>query len=132
MRDDANKTELFTFLAKPTSHLVTIKQIVTTTGSEVVCIPPQDTSHIALCNHEEADTRMILHMADTVNKDFKRILLSTVDTDVVVLSVAAATKLYVHMEELWIAFGTGRYIPVHDIVKTIGHRSLNILCLHRM
>ena len=45
------------------------------------------------------------------------------DTDVVVLSVAAATKLCV--EELWIAFGVGkkfRYIPVHEIVKVIGPR----------
>ena len=73
----------------------------------VVCIPPQDTSHLAPCDHEEADTRMILHMADAVNKGFKRILLRTEDTDVVVLSVAAATKLHVHIEELWIAFGKG-------------------------
>jgi len=48
-----------------------------------------------------------------------------VDTDVVVLSVAAATKLCV--EELWIAFGVGknfRYIPVREIVKAIGPRNL--------
>jgi len=128
LRDDANKTELFTFLAKHISHMVTVKQIITTTGSGVVCIPPQDTSHLAPCDHEEADTRMILHMADAVNKGFKKILLRTVDTDVVVLSVAATAKLCI--EELWIAFGTGRkfrYIPVHEMAKAIGPRKSQAL-----
>lgn len=73
--------------------MVTSKQIVTTNGSEVVCSPPQDTSLLAPCNHEEADTRMIFHLADAVSKGFQKILLCTVDTDVVVLSVAAAAKL---------------------------------------
>jgi len=63
-----------------------------TTGSGLVCISPQDTSHLAPCDHEEVDTRMILHIADAVNKGFKKILLHTVDTDVVVLSVEAASK----------------------------------------
>ena len=90
--------------------------MITTTGSEVVCIPPHDTSHLAPCDHKEADTRMILHMADAVNKGFKRIVLHTVDTDVAVLSVAAAaaaTKLHVHIEELWIAFGTGKILDTY-------------------
>jgi len=35
--------------------------------------PPQDTNYLAPCDHEEADTRMILHLADAVNKVFKKI-----------------------------------------------------------
>jgi len=73
--------------------MVTIKQIITTNGSDVICIPPQATNYLAPCDHEEADTRMILHLADAVNKGLKKISICTVDTDVVVLSVAAATKL---------------------------------------
>ena len=110
MCNDASKTELFTFLTKPISHLVTIKQIVTTTGSEIMCTPPQDTSHLAPCDHEEADTRMILYMADAVNNC---ILLRTVDTDVVVLSVAAATKLHVHIEEFWIALEQEKFLDTY-------------------
>ena len=71
LRDDVNKTELFDFLVKHIQRLVTSKQIVTTNGSEVVCSPPQDTSFLAPCNHEEADTRMILHLADAVSKGFE-------------------------------------------------------------
>jgi len=49
--------------------------------------------------HEEVDTRIILHPADAVSKGFQKILLHTVDTDVVVLAVAAATRL--DIQELW-------------------------------
>ena len=67
LREEDNKTELFAFLVEHIRHiLVPDKQVVTTNRSEVVCIPPRDTSHLAPCNHEEADTRMILHLADVV------------------------------------------------------------------
>lgn len=120
LRDSANKTELFTFLVKHIKLLVTSKQLISTNGLEVVCIPPRGTSHLAPCNHEEADTRMILHLADAVNEGFHKILLRTVDSDVVVLCVAAAAKIDV---ELWVAFGMGkhfRYIPAHEIAASLG------------
>ena len=40
------------------------------------------------CDHEEADTQMILHLADVVNEGSQEILLRTVDTNVVFDSVA--------------------------------------------
>ncbi len=90
LRDDSNKKELFAFLVKHLKHLATSKQLVTTHGSDVICIPPQDTSHLAPCDHEEADTRIILHLVDAVYKGFHKFLLCTVDTDIVVLSVASS------------------------------------------
>lgn len=50
----------------------------------------------------------------------KTILIRTVDTDVVVLAIAFARKLEV--EELWVAFGTGkhlRYLPIHKIASSL-------------
>ena len=43
--------------------------------------------------HEEVDTRMILHLADAVSKGFQKILLHTVDTDVVGLSSCSSNKV---------------------------------------
>ncbi len=97
-----DKTELFAFFVNYTSHLKTDKQVVTTNGTDVLCIPPWDTSRLAPCEHEEADTRMLLHLADAVNKGFRTILLRTEDTDVVVLAVVAAAKLDV--PEVWVAW----------------------------
>ena len=49
---------------------------------------------------------MILHLADAVNDGFHKILLCTVDTDIVILAVAAAAAK-MNKQELWIAFGDG-------------------------
>ena len=55
-------------------------------GEEIVSIPQ---GHIInTCNHEEADTRIIVHVRDAVQKGAKHISVRTVDTDVVVLLVS--------------------------------------------
>ena len=73
--------------------MVAIKQIITTTGSNVASVFPQDTSYLTPCDHEEADTRMILHLAGTVNKGLcVSFIMHSTNIPAVVLSVAAATK----------------------------------------
>ena len=49
----------------------------------------------------------------------KKILIRTVDTDVVILAIAFEHML--ELEELWVAFGVGknlRYLPMHKIVSS--------------
>ncbi len=70
--------------------------------SSVLCTPIRHISDLAPCNHEEADTRKILHIADLVRMGIHKILLRIVNTDDVVLAVAATVRLDVNM--LWIAF----------------------------
>ena len=69
---------------------------------------------------EEADTRLLLHVADAVKKGCKKVTIRAVDTDVVVLAVASFSKTT--PDELWVAFGVGsgfRYIAVHEMVATL-------------
>ena len=66
---------------------------------------PRDTIRLAPCNHGEAATRMILHLADAVDEGYNNALSRTVDTDVVVLAVAGAAKL--NIQKMWLAFGKG-------------------------
>ena len=50
----------------------------------------------------------------------KKILIRTVDTDMVILAIAFAKKLEV--KELWVAFGVGkhlRYLPIHKIAGSL-------------
>ena len=47
----------------------------------------QNTDGLQPCSHEEADTRMLLHVKDAMNCGFKSVMIRTVDTDVVVLAV---------------------------------------------
>ena len=81
----------------------------------------QDVSALPPCSHEEADTRMFLHAKDAAQKGHRRIMLRTVDTEVVVLAVS--TIVLMENTQLWIAFGKGkhlRYIPAHEIATSLG------------
>ena len=75
-----------------------------------------DTDFISPCNHEEADTRVIIHAFDAARKGSQKLLIRTVDTDILVLAIAYVERLGV--QELWVAFGTGkkfRYLAAHEI-----------------
>ena len=120
-----NKISLFAFLNKELMENTPADQpLIVTDGANVLCSPPRDTSNIAPCNHEEADSRIMVHVSDAVMQGFHKILIRTVDTDVLVLAVAVVQQLaqVLHIE-LWIAFGCGKdfkYIPAHEISASLG------------
>jgi len=96
LRVDENKRELFRFLSGVLydSFQLADKELVVTEGNDVLRKPPLlDTSALAPCSHEEADSRIILHAAHAAHSGHKKILVCTVDTDVVVLAVALAHTL---------------------------------------
>ena len=65
------------------------KSIYATDESSVLCsLVDPDLSSLAPCSHEEADTRLFLHVADAARKGCKKICVLTVDTDVVVIAIA--------------------------------------------
>ena len=81
-------------------------------------------------SHEEADTRLFLHVADAVKKGYMKLLVRTDDTDVVVVAIATLNRT--KPGELWVAFGTGRhsrFIPIHEIAVAVGPRNSAILPL---
>ena len=49
--------------------------------------PLDDLNSISPCDHEEADTRVILHAAQAYHHNHQTIMIRTVDTDVVVLAI---------------------------------------------
>lgn len=113
-----NKIKLFLFLAKEL-HAIDIegKEVYTTYGEVVLSSQPTE---MMGCSHEEADTRLVLHAYHASQSGYRKILLRTVDTDVVVLAVSRVQDLSV--DEIWIAFGTGkhfRYLPIHSIAEQL-------------
>ena len=105
------------------------KQVITTLGQHVLCNPPRDDTNIlAPCNHEEADTRIMVHVADAVQRGLTTVLLQTVDTDAVVIAIAVSQTLSI--SELWIAFCAGknlRFLPIHEIASGLGAEKLKAL-----
>ena len=100
--------------------LDTLSSIFTLLDGVVSSRDGQNTDGLQTCSHEE-DTRMLLHIKDTMNSGFKSVMIRTVDTYVVVLAVAHSHSLP-NVEQRWITFGTGKdykYIPIHDIASAL-------------
>ena len=66
LRIDDNKTELFSFLAMNAAGINTNKHVITTYHTDVLRTNRQDVLGLALCTHEEANTRILLHREDAV------------------------------------------------------------------
>ena len=113
------------YLAECVTSIDAEKQVISTHGKQVLSIMPisrDNIGRLAPCNHDEANTRMLLHAAGVVQCSFTKILLRTVDTDVLILAIAFVEKLQEFQGnqtiELWVGFGTVvhlRYIAAHDI-----------------
>lgn len=124
LRVDGNKEELFCFLTEQTTSAINVegKVLYCTFDEKVLCRPErEDLSRIQPCTQEEADSRMNLHVLDVTLRGLHKVMIRTNGTDVVVLAISLF--LIVSVEELWIAFGTGknfRYIAVHEIATEVG------------
>ena len=89
LRNDDNKTEIFSFLSLQVANLQTEKQIVITHHKDVLCTQPMNTTGLAPCTHEEADTIMFLHVSDATSHGYRRVMIRTADSDVLALAIAA-------------------------------------------
>ena len=118
-------------LADHIAQMQTEKVVVTTKGPSSLSNRNCNAGLAMLqpSSNEEADTRMILPIAQTAMYH-KKAMIRTVDTDVVVLAVSAVVNH--ELEELWVASGTGthfRYIPAHQIATSLGPFKSNCLTM---
>ena len=68
-----------------------------------------------MSNHDEADTRIILHATVVAREGYAHTIIACRDTDVLVLLVHFASKL---SDEIWFRTGTAnqqRFVSVHDM-----------------
>ena len=69
-----------------------------------------------------------MYVSDAANHGYSKVMIRTVDSDVLVLAIAAVNEA--HIDELWVAFATGksfRYLPAHEIALSLGPRKSNAL-----
>lgn len=89
------KKELFHYLAKSlTSISQPVVDIVSSFDQDVISSTMLDKEGLTNCNHEEADTRLFLHIRHAAAQGLKKVIIRTIDTDVVVLAIANAHNLY--------------------------------------
>jgi len=111
LRNNENKQELFRFLAHECVDYETEddKTIYSTANEQVVCSSSSTiTSPLAHCSQQEADSRIFVHVKDMAQNGHAKVMICTVDTDVVVIAVAKF--LQIGLQELWVAF-----VPVRTI-----------------
>ncbi|KAG0710103.1 hypothetical protein GWK47_023496 [Chionoecetes opilio] len=77
------------------------------------------------CDHEEADTRIVVHLKDALDKGCTNCLVRTVDTDVVAILIGKYHSLTSQhqMAAIWVAFGTGKnfmYLDINAICHALG------------
>ena len=73
------------------------------------------------CNIEEADECMFVH-ARNAAEDCSRILVKTVDSDVVVIALSTFHRIP-SVQEVWNQFGVGKhlkFLPIHEIANSLG------------
>ena len=93
--------------------------MIISTNDEAIVSTQNDMSDVEYfqpCSHEEADTGILLHVAHCARQGLRKVIIRTVDTDVVVLAIG----IYWH-------FGIGthfRQIAIHEIVKNVNEKVL--------
>ena len=83
-----------------------------------------DVEYLQPCSHEEADSRILLHVAHCARQGLRKLVIRTVDTDVVVLAIWYFPAL--RLDELWVRFGVGthfRQIAIQEIVKNVNEKT---------
>ena len=84
------------------------------------------------CNHEEADTRILVHVKDALDKGGRSVFVRTVDTDVLVILIAQFHTLSSIWSGLsfWVAFGMGKNFQllfVNTICEYLGEQKCRAL-----
>ncbi len=91
-------------------------------GSSVISVN-YSSQGLQSCDHEEADTRITLHLYDAVNQGATNILVRTVDTDVIVILVGLFFDIHSPIN-IWVAFGTGKNFRYYQYLPSIGGREV--------
>ena len=125
LKDPENKKELFAFLSEKVNNAqFPIGKIVVITSGKNVITKGIDRS-MQDNDHEEADTKILLHLQHALQNGSRSCLIRTVDTDVLVIITGKFHKLLSMCPDadIWIAFSTGKhftYFHINTIATALG------------
>ena len=91
-----------------------------------LCSTEIDLTGVSPCNHDEADTRVFVHVEHAADSGNQKFAVKTVDTDVVFLAISLLQSLQI--EELWVEFDVGkhqRWLPIHEYATNLGESICN-------
>ena len=137
LRDSVNKKELFAFLTSKVAQFrwPPAKAVYVTSGQAVVCIG--DSIPMQNCNHEEADTRIVVHVLHAL-KQGSRPSVYVLSTQMLLSSLLAHPMIWLRLN-LWPTSGwplawariTG-FTTSTPSVKAWGTTTASITCVPRI
>ena len=79
LKADSNKIELFNLIAKKiTTNRYDGKAVIATKGDGIVSLVAVDEENITPCNHEEADTRIFLHVKHLSEAGHQKVSITSI------------------------------------------------------
>ena len=119
LRIDENKNELFRYISKEVlqNHPVSSSVEIVCSYDDVVQSSEvfSDLTLLTPTNHEEGDTGVVLLTKDMISKGFRRIVIRTVNTDVLIIAISFFNDLHVADLYLWVEFGVGKNREIFSI-----------------
>ena len=95
LRNNANKDELFRYMSDCIQSCESGKKVIIRTKDEAIVSTQNDMSDVEYlqpCSHEDADTRILLHVAHCARQILRKVIIRTIDTDVVVLAIGISWR----------------------------------------
>ena len=141
MKNDQNKADLNKMIAEQLLRPQSVdcdKEIVVSYNHTIKCKSDgiKDIFQWIDSTHEEADNRMMIHIADMITHKVSSITVRSLDTDVLVILISFMPKFLSMMAKvkLWLDFGVGenrKVISINDCHENLGpSRCLGLLFFH--
>ena len=117
LHDSSNKKELFDFLTYKMANFVFLKEKAVYTTSEESVLTVCSSSPMPNCNHEEADTSIVVHVPHALQQGLTTVQVRTVDTDVVVVLIGVFHMLLLSQPkaDICVPFGVGKNYRLYSI-----------------
>ena len=133
LHDPDNKKELFAFITSQVAEFTFQpgKTVYITSGESVVIVE-SGSPGMPECNHEEADTRVVVHIVHALQQGMRTIEVRTVDTDIIAILTGAYFELALAypLADIWVAFGKGkkfRFYCINHICASLGESKARAL-----
>ena len=99
------------------ANFVFLEEKAVYTTSEESVLTVCSSSPMPNCNHEEADTSIVVHVPHALQQGLTTVQVRTVDTDVVVVLIGVLHKLLLSQPkaDIWVAFGVGKNYRLYSI-----------------
>ena len=116
LRNSENKKELFLFLSSQVRDQGITKAFYLTEGEGVGSTVGDA---FPTCDHEEADTRVVVHVLHAAERGYNRIVIRTSDTDIIVIMLFHLLNFQTRYPniKLFVSFGVEKYFQILDLTK---------------